>query len=107
VSFFKEEQNIRLIEKICDSGVEYPRTRVRKEGKLEGKTFVFTGALEKFTRDEAKRMVENEGGKTVSSVSGKTSYVVAGEDAGSKLEKAKRLKVNVITEDEFIKLIGE
>ncbi len=107
VSFFKEEQNIRLIEKICDSGVEYPRTRVRKEGKLEGKTFVFTGALEKFTRDEAKRMVENEGGRAVSSVSGKTSYVVAGEDAGSKLEKAKRLEVNVITEDEFIKLIGE
>lgn len=105
VSFFNEEENIRVIEKILSSGLKIERTEMRRRGKLQGKTFIFTGTLSRFTRDEAKRMVENEGGKTVSVVSKKTGFVVAGEDAGSKLEKAKKLGVAVISEDEFIRMI--
>ena len=69
--------------------------------RFAGKTFVLTGALEKYTRDEASAIIEKFGGKTAGSVSKKTSYVLAGEDAGSKLTKAQELGVTVITEEEF------
>ncbi|NUM77953.1 NAD-dependent DNA ligase LigA, partial [candidate division KSB1 bacterium] len=71
-----------------------------------GKTFVFTGALEKFTRDEAERMVDERGGRASGSVSKKTDYVVAGPGAGSKLDKARELGVKVISEDDFLKMVG-
>ena len=69
-------------------------------------TFVFTGALTRFTREDAQAAVKQRGGKASSSVSKKTSYVVAGDKAGSKLEKAQKLGVNVLTEDEFLEMIG-
>jgi DNA ligase (NAD+) len=74
-------------------------------GEFAGKTFVFTGALEKFTRDEAEAMVDARGGRASGSVSKKTDYVIAGPGAGSKLAKAKELGVEVISEDEFLKMI--
>ena len=73
---------------------------------LAGKTVVVTGTLTRFSRDEMHRLIEREGGKPGSSVSAKTSYVVAGEEAGSKLEKAKSLGVPVLTEDEFVAMVS-
>jgi DNA ligase (NAD+) len=72
---------------------------------LAGRTFVLTGTLAHFTRDEAKKLIEDAGGRVSGSVSKKTDYVVAGSDAGSKLDKAKELKVSVIGEDELQKLL--
>ena len=72
-----------------------------------GKTFVLTGTLEEFTRDEASKIIEDFGGKTSSSVSKKTDYVLAGEEAGSKLTKAESLGVKIITEQEFKEMIRE
>ena len=73
--------------------------------RFAGMTFVLTGSLEKFTRDEASAMIEERGGKAAGSVSKKTSYVVAGEAAGSKLRKAQELGIPVLTEDEFLDLL--
>jgi DNA ligase (NAD+) len=108
VSFFKEKQHKKIIEKMLDAGVkiEY-KPRLKKGDKLKDKTFVFTGALKSFTRDEAKRMVEELGGRASSSVTKKTDYVVAGEDPGSKLDVAKSLGIKTIDEEEFKRLILE
>ena len=76
----------------------------KTDTRFMGKTFVLTGTLSRFTRDEASRIIENFGGKTSSSVSKKTSYVLAGENAGSKLDKANALGIPVIDEEEFLKL---
>ena len=84
------------------------RTGEFEKGKVElkkGQTFVLTGTLEKFTRDEAAAMIEQRGGKASGSVSKKTTYVVAGENAGSKLRKAQELGVAILTEDEFAKML--
>ncbi len=108
VSFFRQEQNIKVIEKLKAAGVKLKieEKRVVKP-ELEGRTFVFTGALISFTRDEAQRIVKGLGGRASSSVSRNTDYVVAGEGAGSKLAKARELGVEVITEEEFKKLVRE
>ena len=106
LAFFAEERNLNLIDKILKGGVTYKIEKATKGGPLDGKTFVFTGTLKRLSRDEAERVVESLGGRPTSSVSKKTDYVVAGEEAGSKLEKAKELGVKVITEEEFIILTG-
>jgi DNA ligase (NAD+) len=107
--FFDEPENIEVIQKLKDRGVQTKEERreVAAEGPLVGKTFVFTGALTRFSREEAEEMVENMGGRATSSVSAKTNYVVAGEKAGSKLIKAQQLGVPVLSEDEFLELIKD
>ena len=104
--FFRQEQTIDLIQRLKDAGVnmEYLQEESDDE-RFYGKTFVLTGSLEKYTRDEASEIIERLGGKTSSSVSKKTSFVLAGEDAGSKLTKAQSLGVPVITEQEFEEMI--
>lgn len=104
--FFREDQSIDLIKKLKSAGVNMESLEEENtDNRFDGKTFVLTGALSKYSRDEASDIIEKLGGKTSSSVSKKTSYVLAGEDAGSKLTKAQNLGVTVITEEEFEKMI--
>ena len=104
--FFREEQSIDLINKLKEAGVNMKSLEEESsDNRFEGKTFVLTGALSKYTRDEASDIIEKLGGKVSGSVSKKTAYVLAGEDAGSKLTKAQNLGVTVITEDEFEDMI--
>lgn len=105
-NFFKAEQTIDLINqlKLYKLNMKYKEENAG-DNRFEGQTFVLTGALEKYTRDEAAEIIEKFGGKTSSSVSKKTTYVLAGEDAGSKLIKAQQLGVKIITETEFNEMI--
>jgi DNA ligase (NAD+) len=103
--FFRNEENQRVIERLLAAGVRPSVEEKRVGGRFTGKTFVFTGSLTRFTRDEAKKMVELEGGHAAGSVSKKTDYVVAGSEAGSKLDKAVQLGVRVLTEEEFLELV--
>ena len=104
--FFREEQSIDLINKLKLAGVNMESLEEENiDNRFEGKTFVLTGALSKYSRDEASDIIEKLGGKTSGSVSKKTSYVLAGEDAGSKLTKAQNLGVTVITEEEYEEMI--
>ncbi len=110
VDFFATKRNRDTIEELRGSGVNMRVSEApsrRGGGPLSGKTFVLTGKLAGYTRDEAGRLIERLGGKLVSSVSSKTDYVLAGEDPGSKLDKARRLDVRVIDESEFERLIGQ
>ena len=104
--FFKQEQTIDLINRLKNAGVnmEYLQQESDDE-RFFGKTFVLTGSLTNYTRDEASKIIEDFGGKTSSSVSKKTTYLLAGEDAGSKLTKAEQLGVTIITEREFEDMI--
>ena len=103
--FFHEERNVKMIEELKELGVN-PVSKVKpKSEKLAGKTFVLTGTLQNMTRDEASAIIKSHGGKTSSSVSKKTSYVLAGENAGSKLDKAQNLGVIILTEDDFLEMI--
>lgn len=105
-NFFREEQTIDLINqlKTYKLNMKYQEENTG-DNRFEGQTFVLTGALENYTRDEAAELIEKFGGKTSGSVSKKTTYVLAGEDAGSKLTKAQQLGVRVITEAEFNEMI--
>ena len=104
--FFLQEQTQDLIEKLKKSGVNTKSLEEEVEDtRFEGKVFVLTGSLEKFTRGEASNIIEKFGGKTSSTVSKKTDYVIAGEEAGSKLTKAQNLGVTILSEDEFLKMI--
>jgi DNA ligase (NAD+) len=106
-AFFSDERNQSLLARLMELGVDIEVMEARSgAGPLEGKTFVFTGTMERLTRMEAKRIVESLGGRVSSSVSGKTDYVVAGSNAGSKLDKARSLGVRVLTEGEFEELTG-
>ena len=104
--FFGNPANRKLVERLSQAGLTMKGERKERGTKLAGKTFVLTGTLAKYTRDEAKKMIEDAGGKVTGSVSKKTDYVVAGSDAGSKLDKAKDLGVPVIDEKEMEKLAG-
>ena len=107
VEFFKEPRNNDALDRLLDEIEVEPMEAVNTDSPVAGKTVVFTGSLEKMTRDEAKAMAERLGAKTAGSVSKKTDYVVAGPGAGSKLGKAKEFGVSVPTEDEWFRLIGE
>ncbi len=104
VNFFREERNRKEIEELKKLGVKMEYEE--EKGKLKGKVFVFTGALKDFTREEAKELVEKEGGIVANSVSRNVDYVVVGEKPGSKYEKAKELGLKIIGEEEFKKLLG-
>lgn len=103
--FFSIAANRKLVERLRDAGLTLTGQKKQRGGKLAGKTFVLTGTLAHFTRDQAKKMIEDAGGNVTASVSKKTDYLVAGADAGSKLDKAKTLGVNVIDEAEMEKLL--
>lgn len=106
VSFFKQEQNKRVIKKLKEAGVHYS-VEPKKEGGLSGKSFLFTGGLHAFSREEASGFVQAEGGKVASGVSRNVDYVVVGEKPGSKADKAKKLDLKMISEEEFKKLVGQ
>ena len=106
-TFFENQANREVIQRMLDAGVTPAVELKRVGGRFTGTTFVFTGVLSRFTREEAQRLVEAEGGTAVGSVSKKTGYVVAGEDAGSKLAKARELGVTVLTEEEFVSLLEQ
>jgi len=106
-SYFGEEHNRRIVQRLTEQVRILDAERPARHSAVAGKTVVFTGALEKMTREEAKAMAERLGAKTAGSVSKKTDYVVAGPGAGSKLAKAKELGVEVLSEDDWLKLVGE
>ncbi len=107
VLFFAQEQTKDIIEKLKAVGVNTVSTGKRKinDNRFEGKTFVLTGTLQGFTRKEAEEIIKSFGGKTSSSVSKKTDYVLAGEEAGSKLDKARAFGIQIIDEDSFLEMI--
>ena len=105
VEFFQEPKNRELVKRLEAAGLTFKGAKKQRGTKLTGKTFVLTGTLEKYSRDEAKKMIEDAGGRVSGSVSKKTDYVVAGTEAGSKLDKAKELGVPVIDEKEMEALL--
>jgi len=107
VEFFSIAANRKLVERLRDAALRLTGQKKQRGTRLAGKTFVLTGTLAHFTRDAAKKMIEDAGGKVTGSVSKKTDYLVAGADAGSKLDKAKELGVTVIDEKEMEKLAAE
>ncbi|WP_303908688.1 NAD-dependent DNA ligase LigA [Thiohalomonas denitrificans] len=106
-SFFRQTHNREVIDKLLRYGVRWEKTEVAPAGErpLEGKTFVLTGTLPSLTRDEAKARLQAQGAKVTSSVSKSTDYVVAGENAGSKLEKAEQFGIEVLNEEAMLKLL--
>ncbi len=107
IRFFELESTKHLISRLKEAGVNTVSKEKSLSNKFENMTFVLTGTLETLKRDEASALIEKHGGKVSSSVSKKTSIVVAGEEAGSKLKKANELNITVISEQEFLKMIGE
>ncbi|HSN21007.1 MAG TPA: BRCT domain-containing protein, partial [Usitatibacter sp.] len=108
-SFMNERHNREGIEQLRAVGVRWPEgepARAARSGPFAGKIVVLTGTLGSMTRDEAKERIEAAGGKVTGSVSKKTDFVVAGAEAGSKLDRAQELGVRVLDEEEFIKLLG-
>ena len=103
--FFSSQRNTSMIKRMLEAGVQPTSEGKRLGGKFSGMNFVFTGTLTRFSREAAKRIVENEGGHATGSVSRKTDYVVAGTDAGSKLTKARELGIQVINETDFLELV--
>ena len=105
--FFREEQNIDLINKLKNYGLNMEEEEIQNiDNKFEGMTFVLTGTLDSLGRKDAEELIEKHGGKTSSSVSKKTTYVVAGEASGSKLDKAQKLGITVLSEQDFLDLVN-
>ena len=104
-NWFHEEQSCHLIARLRGAGVNFESKRVMTDTRFSGMTFVLTGALSKFTRDEATEKIELFGGKASGSVSKKTSFIVVGENAGSKERKARELGIPILSEDEFLEMI--
>lgn len=105
--FFQEPKNRELVDRLRKAELTFTGKKRQKGSKLAGKTFVITGTLANYSRDDAKKMIEDAGGRVSGSVSKKTDYVVAGAEPGSKLDKARELGVKVIGEDEMLKLVGK
>ena len=105
LEFFGREKNRELVAHLREAGVDMTAEKKQRSTQLAGLTFVLTGTLPTLTRDEAKAKIEAAGGKTAGSVSKKTSYVVAGEEAGSKLDKARELKIPVLDEAGLLQLL--
>jgi DNA ligase (NAD+) len=106
VEFFREPKNRDLVKRLREAGLTFRGKRKERGTRLAGKTFVLTGTLAHLSRDEARKLIENAGGRVSGSVSKKTHYVVAGSDAGSKLDKARELGIPVIGEEEMKRLAG-
>ncbi len=106
VAYFGQEQNKNTIEKLRAFGLNFECKEISKEGIFTGKTFVLTGTLPTMNRNEASKLITDNGGKVSSSVSKKTDFVLAGEEAGSKLDKANALGITVISEEEFLKMLS-
>ncbi|AFK87557.1 MULTISPECIES: NAD-dependent DNA ligase LigA [Thermoanaerobacterium] len=108
VAFFKEKQNLNIIDRLKAAGVNMrKKDAINVNDDFEGLTFVLTGTLEKYTRDEAKKLIEERGGKVTGSVSKKTDYVVVGIDPGSKLSKAQELGIKILNEEEFENMLKQ
>ncbi len=105
--FFRKPETIKMIEELRELGVEPAPPVQNVSDEFKGKTFVLTGTLQNMTRDKASEIIKQMGGKTASSVSKNTSFVVAGENAGSKLDKAQKLGVIILSENEFLEMINE
>ena len=105
-SWFESAQSRHMLQRLKDAGVNFESTATQEDDRFAGKTFVLTGALSLFTREEATEKIESFGGKASGSVSKKTSYVVAGENAGSKLRKATELGIPVLSEQEFLDMLA-
>ena len=106
--FVDDKHNAKIMNRLKNAGLQFEEKRRRSvaQSALTGKTLVLTGTLPTLTRDQAKQMIEDAGGHVTSSVSSKTDYVVVGEDAGSKLEKARKLGIQTLGEDEFVRLVN-
>ena len=104
IDFFSRKKNMELCEKLIALGLNTSSTFIMLDSRFEGMTFVLTGTLPSMNRDVASAMIKDRGGKVAGSVSSKTTYLLAGEDAGSKLTKAKTLGINIIDEEEFLKM---
>ncbi len=104
--WFRQEQSRHLVERLRQAGVNFESRRVVTDNRFAGKTIVLTGALTAFTREEVTEKIELLGGKAAGSVSKKTSFVVAGENAGSKERKARDLGIPVLTEAEFLEMLS-
>ena len=103
--WFRQGQSCHMIERLREAGVNFQSTQTVQDDRFAGMTFVLTGALTKFTREEATAQIEGFGGKAAGSVSRKTTYVVAGENAGSKERKARELGIPILTEDQFLEML--
>jgi len=107
-NFFHNPKNLKVLEKLKDGGVKFPAEKAKvKETPLSGKTFVLTGGLDSFTRDEARKIIEDMGGRVSSSVSRKTDFVIVGKDPGSKYDDTVRLGIKALNEDDFKKMMGK
>lgn len=105
--FFREQHNLTVIERLEEAGVEFKVKKKKEGGKFAGQVFLFTGTLESFTRDEAKDLIEAGGGEAAGGVSKKVDFVVVGEKPGSTLDKAKKLGLKIIDEEEFKRIVGK
>ena len=103
--FLNEKENLKMIYRMIEHGINPIHEGEKGEGVLEGQTFVITGSLGQMKRQEAKEMIENAGGKVSSSVSNKTDFLVAGENSGSKLSKAKKLGIRTLSENDLIAMV--
>jgi DNA ligase (NAD+) len=106
VHFFQQPHNKQVIGKLVKAGIEWPAVKVKGEQPLAGKTYVLTGTLSNMTRDEATRRLQELGATVAGSVSKKTTGVIAGEKAGSKLAKAEKLGIDVLDEAQLQRLLG-